>query len=229
MGFLGTVIIYALIGAVVGAAILLGDPRTGSMSSLSLFLLACVFWPVYLPLMLKGAEGARQEESPGPHACTTDLDLRIDQSEARLVCALTKLDGVAVEVLEPEVARIRGLAIALRGMAKRLSEMDELLKTPELSLERASELLAELSAGGKAADDARVESVRARIKNIERLGAMKRRSADELERALFKMEEMSSQIVLLKFAGRPEAEVLQMIKEIAASVEGVAEGVFEAA
>ena len=46
---------------------------------------------------------------------------------------------------------------------------------------------------------------------------------------IFKMEEMGTQIVLLNFAGRPEAEVVTRIKEIAASIEAVADGLIEAA
>jgi hypothetical protein len=141
--------------------------------------------------------------------------------------ALSRLDGIAEDVLAPEIERVRGLAAALHSMAKRLKEMDRLLDTPEFSRSRAEALARELEAKGLAVDDPRKESVGARMRNIDRLAGMRARLAEELDRALFKMEEMSSQAVLLNFAGRGEGEVTRMMKEIAASVEAVAEGILE--
>jgi hypothetical protein len=43
------------------------------------------------------------------------------------------------------------------------------------------------------------------------------------------MEEITSQMLLLKFAGRPEAEVAELIDGIADSVEGVTEALFATA
>jgi DNA repair ATPase RecN len=222
MGVTGTLIVYAIIGCSVGAATLL--QRDGVAGAL----LAAAFWPMFLPLLLARSR-APAEHVFEPPVVVGEIDERIAANEARLCSALTKLEGIALEVLEPEIARVHGLARALRAMAKREREMEELLATPELSIERAKALLEDLAARNGQGDDTRLESVRARMKNIERLAAMKRRYGDELERALLKMEEMSSHMVLLKFADRPESEVLSMIKDIAASVECVAEGLAETA
>jgi hypothetical protein len=53
---------------------------------------------------------------------------------------------------------------------------------------------------------------------------MRDRTRADLERVLYKLEEMSTHLHLLKYAGRPEAEVIRAIKEVAESVEGITEG-----
>jgi hypothetical protein len=228
MGITGTAIIYLLLGAVVAIAALLKDRGPADSTRIGGFLLALIFWPILLPFFLAhpSASGTRSTPRAGPR---TETEQRIDAVEESLLGALSRLEGVAEDVLAPEVERIRGLAVALHGMARRLLEMDRLLETPELSTSRAEGLARELVAKGVSADDPRCESIRARLKNIERLAQMRGRLSEDLERALFKMEEMSTQMVVLNFAGRPEAEIVRRIKEIAASVEAVAEGLIEAA
>jgi len=53
---------------------------------------------------------------------------------------------------------------------------------------------------------------------------MRGRTSDDIERVVLKLEELSSQLRLLAFAGRVDADVVRMIKEIAESVEDVTEG-----
>jgi hypothetical protein len=57
---------------------------------------------------------------------------------------------------------------------------------------------------------------------------MRNRTGDDLERIVLRLEEMSSQLRLLEFAGRSDAEVVQAIKEIADSVQEVTEGLLQA-
>ncbi len=230
MSITGTAIIYLILGAVVAIATLLRENEASRSKRAASFIMTLIFWPIFLPFLL-GRPGAASPPSSdalegGPR---TEIDQRIDAVEDNLVGALSRLHGIAEDILAPEVERVHGLAGALHGMGRRLVEMDRLLATPEFSRTRTEALAKELEERCVREDDPRRESIRARAKNIERLAIMRARLSEDLDRALFKMEEMSSQMVLLNFAGRPEAEVVHMIKDIAASIEGVAEGLFEAA
>jgi hypothetical protein len=225
MSITGTAIIYLILGAVVAIATLLRENEASRSKRAAGLIITLIFWPIFLPFLL-GRPGASSVAAPGPR---TEIDQRIDAVEDNLLGALSRLHGIAEDILAPEVERVRGLAGALHGMGRRLIEMDRLLATPEFSKTRTEALATELEERSVQEDDPRRESLRARAKNIDRLTAMRARLSEDLERALFKMEEMSSQMVLLNFAGRPEAEAVHMIKEIAASNEGVTEGLFDAA
>lgn len=222
MGVLETTVLYLLIGLVVAAALLLREePGQGLAGRLALVGGALCFWPILAPGLL--ASRAPRREQP-PVVASTALATRIAAAQEQLLSALGRMDGLAEEILAPEVARIRGLSGALHTMERRCSEMGALLATPEFDEARALALLAELGGRGRGDEDPRLQSVRARLKNIERLRAMERGTADELERVLLKLEELSSQLALLKFAGRPEAEVVRLIKELAESVSGITDG-----
>ena len=224
MTFTGTCIVYGIVGLVVAAALLLREESPGALRAVFLFASGVVFWPLYAPFLL----GERTAQPTRTVSEAGGLLPRIRSAEERLLAALSKVSGVAEEVLAPEVARVRGLASSLVAMAKRLEEMDEMLATPEFSAAAAESALADLQGRGKGEDDARVQSVRARLRNVDRLAGMRGRTCEDLERALLKMEEMSSQMLLLKFAGRPDDEVVRLMKDIARSVEEVTEGLLAA-
>ena len=162
------------------------------------FVLGLLFWPFYAPFLL--------------------------QPEDRVQRALRSLDGLASDLLAPELARVRGLQGALDAMSRRIAEMDALLEGPELNEPLARTALDDLARRGVPESDPRQQSVRARLRNIERLRAMRDRTRADLERILLKLDEMKSQLLLLKFAGRPEDELVRAVKEIAQSVEEIAEG-----
>ncbi|MFZ5468742.1 MAG: hypothetical protein ACOZIN_04815 [Myxococcota bacterium] len=221
MGIAGTLVIYAVLGVCVAVALVLREERRGAHGA-AVFLLALFFWPVFAPVLLGGAPASSSPEKNGR------LTPRIRAAEEQLLAALGKVEGVAEEVLVPEVTRVRAVAGQLASMERRVQEMDELLRSPEFDGAAAEAVLADLLRRGVAEGDPRVLSVRARLRNTERLKEMRRRGADDLERVLLKIEEMSSQLRLLKFAGRPDAEVVQLVKEVAQSVEDVTEGLLAA-
>ena len=204
MGFAGTALVYALIGIAVGIALAMQERR-----KLLFFLAGLFFWPVFAPFLLASATKPAVKAPP----------------QDRVLRALASLDGLAEDAVAPEMARLRGFAGAMEGMNRRIAEMDELLAGPEMSEPAARSLLTELASRGVSAEDPRQQSVRARLRNIERLRAMRDRTRADLERILYKLEEVSTQLHLLKFAGRPEAEVIRAIKEVAESVQGITDGV----
>jgi hypothetical protein len=224
MSALGTLVIYVILGLVVAAATALRDERPAALRLAFLFTAGVIFWPLLAPSLLGGAPSPA---SASPCAADGPLAPRIQAAEDQVLAALAKVKGgVAEGALAPEAARVRHLAGSLRALATRLGEIDETLRAPELDAQKLEERLADLVARGCAEGDARAQSLRARLRNVERLRALRARTHDDLERALFKMEEITSQMLLLKFAGRPDAEVAGLIDEIAEGVEGVAEALF---
>jgi hypothetical protein len=215
MGVVETGVVYLAIGLAVALATVLRS-AAGSRRVL-VGAAALLFWPFYAVLLFDPPPPKRGE-----------LETRIGEADRLLAAAVARLDGFASDILEPEVERIRRLAEPLRAMVRRLEEMDELLASPEFDRGRAEAKLAELD-GLAAPDDPRTQSLRARLRNIERLSEMRAHTRIELERALLRIEEMSAEIALLKFAGRPDAELLRELKEIADGVEGLAEGLWSAA
>jgi hypothetical protein len=238
MGITETSIIYTIIGAVVAAAMWLATPTEHFVIRTSRFALHTVLWPFFAPILL----GRSLQMDPHPErrpalnalgeSSRVQQDPRVQQAEQRLLDALAGLDGVAEDVLGSEMSRVRDLAGSLAAMAGRMSEMDELLATDEFDEERA-QLALEAICGqedlqdvqhGAADRRARRDSVGARLRNIRRLKQMRQALSADLERAILKIEEISSQIRLLRFADRPEHEVSELIQDFAATVEGLSEG-----
>lgn len=215
MGIPETLLLYLVIGCAVAAANALLAGQARWHDRLFGFVAAALFWPILAPFILTKRRALPPLPGDG------SLEARISAAEARLLSSLGSLDGVAEDILTPEVERVRGLGEALRRMARRAAEMDALLATPELSRDRALAALAQLKAGD---GDPRNRTVRARLANIERLEAMRTETLEALEQALLEVEEIGSHTALLKFADRPGEEVVRMIRGIADSVEAVAEG-----
>jgi division protein CdvB (Snf7/Vps24/ESCRT-III family) len=218
MTFTATALLYALVGLAVAVALLLRERRAPLLRRALLVLLAVPFWPLLAPFLL-GAPAAAPPD--GPRA---GEDARIRKVQDEVLRALSHLDGLAEEVLAPEVARVRDLTSAMAAMSRRIAEMDALLASPELAQQPAEALLRELAARGVSEGDGRSQSVRARLRNIERLKGLRERTRADLERIVLKLEEMASQLHVLKFAGRPDAELLRAVKEIADGVESIADG-----
>jgi len=213
MGIAGTLLIYAVIGLAVGLLLALRERRP------ALLLLGVAFWPLLAPFVLASPGKSASPPTPG-----APPDGRIDRVQEEVLEALSGLDGLAEAALQPEVKRVRDLADAMARMDRRIADMDALLLSPQLQRRSAELQLAELQSRGVPEDDARVQSVRARLRNVDRLRALRDQSRADLERILLKLEEMASQLHVLKFAGRPEGELLSVIKEIADGVESIADG-----
>ena len=223
MGLVETTIVYGALGLVVSGAMALREERPAGAKLLGQVALSFVFWPLFAASVLARArDPERAETTAGP------LASRIRAAEERLVSAIARVEGgVAAQALAPEVARIRSLGGSLTAMARRLAEIDELLGAPEFDEPAARAAQRDLAARARGEDDPRLVSLNARLANIERLRAMRARTSDDLERALLAMEEIASQMLLLKFAGKPDAEVIRLVKDVADSVQAITEALSE--
>lgn len=164
-----------------------------------------LFWPFFLPAALGGGG-----------AGATDV-------EARLLQALARLGGPAEHVLGPEIRRVRAAVDALAGTRARLADSEALLTDPAFDRARAERTLADLHARGCPDADPRIASVRARLEEIDRLGALRTQALDDLERAELKMEELCAKVQLLAFSDHPRGDALALIREVAIAVEAVNE------
>ena len=216
MGIVETCILYLLLGGVVAVALVLRAEGKGRGARAVTFVAGVFFWPVFAPFLLSSSHPAARGTPPARAA------------QSRLLAALGQVEGLAADVLRPEVARLRGLVDAVGKMEARVAEMDALLATPEFDRSAASGQLEALARRGLPPEDARVQSVQARLRNMERLVAMRERTAADLERVVLQLEEMGSRLQLLKFAGRPDAELVELLQSVASSVEEVTEGLLAA-
>ena len=216
MGVVETCILYLLLGGVVAVALVLRAEGKGRGARVVTFVSGVFFWPVFAPFLLTAARASAAVTPPARAA------------RDRLVGALGQVEGLAADVLRPEVARLRGLVDAVGKMEARVAEMDALLATPEFDRTAAAGQLEALARRGLPPEDARVQSVQARLRNMERLVAMRERTAADLERVVLQLEEVGSRLQLLKFAGRPDAELVELLQSVASSVEEVTEGLLAA-
>lgn len=228
MGVFETTIIYTIIGLVMAAAMALSARATSMVTKAGLFPLHTVLWPFFAPVLLGRAVDRGDpdtEKRDTKRAARAVADPRIRDAEAQLLSALSRVGGIAEELLGPQMESVRNLSDSLGRMDARLTEMDALLASREFDRQAAEQALRELlDSPDIDNDDARIESVQARLRNIERLHHMRERARRDLQRAILKMEEMNSQILLLQFADRPEGEIAESIQDIAATIDGLSEG-----
>ncbi|MGM0556024.1 MAG: hypothetical protein ACQEVA_06580 [Myxococcota bacterium] len=218
MGVTETIIIYGIIGATVAAAIWLSSADESSPLDA---IVHAALWPLFAPSLLE----PRAESKPKPARARQrpHAEQRVRKVEAGLLAALEELDGAPEDVLRPEFNRIRGLMDSLDAMAARRDDMRSMLAESQFDRGLAKARLEELERDPDA-DRARLESVRNRIKHIDRLEQMHEALSADVDRTLLKLEETTSQIRLLRFADSPAEEVSDLVRDITATVEGLSEG-----
>ena len=230
MGIFETAIIYTLIGFAIAASLALAREAPTTLAAGALFVVHTIFWPFFAPILL--GEAVETRDPPTADSNATDeaqlpdvADPKIRRTEAQLLSALDRVGGIAEELLGPQMESVRNLSSSLARMDERIAEMDTLLKSSEFDRQAAEQALEALLDDPSIDDgDERIESVRSRLRNIDRLQKMRRLATRDLQRALLKMEEMNSQILLLQFADQPEGEIAQNIQEIASTIDGLSEG-----
>jgi hypothetical protein len=233
MGLTETIVFYLLFGAGVAFAVALsGDDRSPARKSLEI-VTAALFWPFYIPILLHTPQSYPQVDQSVDLTVSPDDNFAaaIDQVEAELDSALGSLDGWAENVLAGEQDRLSELRAAWRNQAERIREIDRILARPEFVAshdETAGDLFLETGAESDPVDHAdgrerRLQSVRARQANIERLTAIRRQMHDDLLGTFAWVRELVTMIHLAKFTGAPASRAEELIAQIAAAVEGLSE------
>lgn len=212
MRLLETSVLYGIIGVVVAIALGLSE-RPGDRRWY-LYGVWVVAWPFFAPFVLARA-------TTTPKARTATADPRLCCAEARLLEALGHLEGVAGEVLAPEVDRVQNMTVGLARMQVRISEMDAVLDTDSFDLDGIARELDAI----EAETDPRRDSLQARHRSVQRLRELRDHTAKDYEGSLLQMEEMGAQLHLLRFSEKPEQGVLDRVRDLSARIEGVTEGI----
>jgi hypothetical protein len=163
----------------------------------------------------------------------------ISQVDAELEAALNSLDGWAEDVLAREKDRIRELRAAWIAQAERIREMDRILPlpvslpSPQLGfiVSRPSCEREPINPMGTGREGDTSERIRDRLtrselacrQNVERLRNVRQRAYDDLMGSLAWVRELVSMIHLAKFTGAPAARAEELVAQIAAAVEGLAD------
>jgi hypothetical protein len=228
-----SLVLYFLFGAAVAVAMFLRDESRDSSAGFRV-LTAWVFWPLYVPVLLSGADGsargvaAPESASAPPRDELSDAIARV---EAELDRALMSLDGWAGQALSFEMSRIDELKQAWRAQAARIRELSELLASAEMEdgaapvSETALPDVAEVhSADSRPPLAGRYrQSEEARRENMERLRALRRRMHDDLLGTLAWVRELVTMIHLARYTGAPASRAEELVAQIAAAVEGLSE------
>lgn len=225
MGIVETLILYVLIGTAIAASL---GARRGMLTARALPELAMwvLFWPFFAPAVLAQNPGSRATAT-GSSPTATAPSNRLHEAQERLLQAVHQVDGVAEGVLRPHLTQIDSMMRSLDHAQARLGEMEELLHSPEFDVAQVDGALQTLRSRGYDDEEARVRSLLSRRRNIERLRHMRDHTSDELERALLRLDEMSSQVKLLRFAEQPESRLASLLKDVAGNVEDLTKAVLE--
>jgi hypothetical protein len=223
MNFATTILFYLLFGVAVGAAIYLsGGAASGERWFRSLT--AILFWPLYLPVLLR-QPAEKTTERPCEHELTPDvfgkkdeISIAIRQVEAELDLALGSLEGWADAAWSREERRFEELRAAWYAQAAKIRELDALLEQPTFVASPPAPMPTPEKPGDRV-----LQSERARRENIARLRAVRQRLHDDLINTLAWVRELVTMIHLAKYTGAPASRAEELVLQIATAVEGLSE------
>lgn len=124
-----TGIFYGLVGVGVAVALFLSDATSLRFERWFRMLTAFLFWPLYLPLLLR-RNSIAMPAVPSPAPPSDDLAAQIAQVEMELGLAFQSWSVDQPSALRPERDRLNELQTAWRRQAERVRELDRLLAQP---------------------------------------------------------------------------------------------------
>jgi hypothetical protein len=213
-----TALFYLVFGACGAVAVYVRGEAQASVASGVQAVGACLFWPLFLPLLLSRAEATAIERSIGQQAENSrqdSLDAAIAQVEAELDAALGGLDGWAEDVLNSERQRLEELRSAWKAQAERIRQIDRLLAAPVTSADPLADAAADVAKAR--------QSEELRRGNIRQLAALRNQMHADLIGTLAWVRELVTMIHLAKFSGAPAARAEELVVQIAAAVQGLSE------
>ena len=210
--FNSSLVIYLMMGTAMAFAVYVADRAATRTERSFRVLTAVVFWPLYVPLLL------RVKAPPAPPVRCEPLDhiaLAIAQVDGELHAALGSLGGWAEGVLAREKDRLNELRSAWTAQADRVRDIDRLLSMPEYT--------ARLSCDG--VNQRLLESEQTRQRHLDRIHRLR-------ERALRRPHGnvgLDSRAGLDDSPGQvhggmaPASRAEELVAQIAAAVEGLSE------
>lgn len=212
-----TAIFYLLIGAAVAVATYVRARTNDESTMLLQAAAACLFWPLFVPMLLAPTTNASQgcSRSMDGGEQQDSLAAAISQVETELDAALDGLDGWAEDVLNSEQHRLEELRIAWKAQADRIRQIDDLLATPSARNDSLADISAEVASAR--------QSEKTRQDNIRQLSVLRNRMHGDLIGTLAWVRELVTMIHLAKFSGAPAARAEELVAQIAAAVQGLSE------
>lgn len=214
--------LYLLVGVACAVAVVRRSGLRRSQAAGSA-LLTTFLWPLWAPIALTGppstrrSDASRRERNAPQTASVRAAVLRI---ESALREGVDTAEGSALAALLPASAAERILAEVAR-VAARHAELEQLLLTPDLDVERADARLAALeTAGGPARA---IATARLHAENVRRLARLRDRDARALDELADLTAALRTQLVLARFAGSSVDGASGIVGEVWARVEGLSE------
>ncbi len=225
-----TSFLYGLIGLAVGLTMVRLHAKDSLQKRVAHFVTGTVLWPLFVPILLLDRTSSPVSLASSPHQGWTSRspheqlqDPKLRAASQELWLALTHLHGVAEEILAPERERILHVFSELSRLEKRWHEMKQVLQRPGFQLANVEQELEHLQQAGCSNSEPQRESLYRRKHNIITLQDLHQRTLEELVRAQQKMEEVSTQLTLLRFVEHSDLEAITQLKQLTSSVESVTE------
>jgi hypothetical protein len=211
-------IFYLVLGLAVAVAVYVRSDDTNKVGSIINTINACLFWPLFVPMLLAAppdasTEATENNNSTEPHA--DGLSAAIAQVETELDAALEGLDGWAEDVLNSEQHRLEELKFAWKSQADRIRKLDRLLAEQTAFKDSLTAVAGDV-------ESAR-HSEQVRNENIRQLAALRKQMHADLIGTLAWVRELVTMIHLAKFSGAPAARAEELVVQIAAAVQGLSE------
>ncbi len=203
-------LVYLVVG--VGCAWALRQRRAGA-NPVADTVLTFALWPLYVPVLLGGANEPRSAAPKRPVSPTImrERSLLLDALDA----ARARLDPARFATLLPTPAQIESLVAHLARLDARVSELDEVLAHEDFDPARHESKLRER-------DRAEVERATAAAEGARRLQAMRAKAARERDEMLGLCARLRMQVTVLRFAdAAPDDDLAEVVREVMARVEGV--------
>jgi hypothetical protein len=217
MLLLETAIFYFVLGTAVAVAVYLRGHDSSPIKIAMKSSAACLFWPLFVPLLLTSSPDESSEATKSPETDThqDSLAAAISQVETELDTALGGLDGWAEDVLASEQHRLEELRAAWKAQAVRIRQIDQLLAEPAAHVDSLAQVAVDVESARK--------SERTRLDNIQQLVRLRNRMHADLVGTLAWVRELVTMIHLAKFSGAPAARAEELVAQIAAAVQGLSE------
>ncbi len=200
----------ALFGPLLGLYLLVGCAcavlavTRGGLANLADGALLLLFWPLYGPFFLMHRQASE--------------DLPVDK-EAAFLAAIRRASGTPLGRLLPDGTTARALARRLRTAARKVRELDALLRRPDFSEAQAAARLAELEQ--MRSSPATLASAGMRLHNIRRLRALRDRFARELDEVGELVAQLTAQAEVLRLDHGHDASGEELVAELLSRVEGL--------